>query len=113
MKYEVSVNEPYCYVEVHRNTDPCETGCACLSWVGGFGFEKSEGSVVIHDWDFQPYDHGAARHAVDYFREVWAKKNNVKNMFVERSEADTFWMGLGWEAVGKCEMLLRKVDGCA
>jgi len=112
MKYVVQVDERLCDVAVYRVEGDCVTyscGSGCEEYVGSFSYERGVADILIHSWSFRDYDWKAAKIAVDHFILKWCKTNNVDQVFVERSEADRFWLNLGWDMVGKCEYLERYV----
>lgn len=112
MKYTVSIDENLNDVSVYRLGDPCDIysyGDGCSDWVGSFSFEKGINDVLVHTWNFQDYDWAAAKIAVNNFLLTWCKQNNVDQVFIERSEADRFWLNLGWDMVGKCEYLEKYI----
>lgn len=112
MGYTVKVDETFCDVSVYRNNDICEETCNCDEFVGSFSFEKVNSDVVVHSWSFRDYDWDAAKIATRNFFLKWVKTNSIQIIYVERSEADRFWMDLGWYPTGKCEMLVRRSDEC-
>lgn len=112
MNYKVKVDENLCDVAVYKSADPCDDVCNCDNFVGSFSFEKVLNDVVVHSWSFRDYDWDAAKIATTNFMLKWVKKNSIQVVYVERSEADRFWMDLGWDVTGKCDMLVRRADGC-
>lgn len=112
MKYSVKVDNRLNNIAVFRTSDECETnscGVGCDDFVGGFSYEQTNDDMLIHSWDFRDYDWRAAKLAADFFLLRVCRANKVETVFVERSEADRFWMNLGWDAVGKCEYLERYI----
>ena len=112
MNYMVKVDETLCDVNVYRTYGYCEEECNCESFVGSFSFELVDGNAVVHSWSFRDYDWNAARVAVMNFLLKWASQNNLTKVYVERSEADEFWVSLGWSVTGKCDMLEKEVNDC-
>lgn len=111
MKYLVRIDENLCDVEVYRLNEFCESS-TCEDQLGSFWFERVGNDAVVHGWNFEEHDWAAAKYAVRLFTKKYCKDNSIERVFVERSEADRFWQLLGWEQVGKCEMLERRADEC-
>lgn len=111
MRYFVSIDENLGDVSVYRLNDFCDDS-TCEDQLGSFWFERSGEDVVVHGWNFEEHDWLAAQYAANYFALKYCKDKSVNMIYVERSEADRFWQLLGWEQVGKCEMLERRADAC-
>ena len=114
MKIYAEVDERLCEVNVYRLSDPCdESYCGCGTWVGNFGYEVVGEDVIVHTWNFdEVYHRSALKTAANTFITRFVRPNNLKRVFVERSLADREWLGLGWQIVGKCEMLERGNTVC-
>ena len=112
MRYFVSIDDNLGDVNVYKQGDMCDDFSPsgdCNDWIGSFSFERGIHDILIYSWNFQDYDWYAAKVAVNNYLITWCKANNIDQVFVVRSEADRFWLNLGWATVGKCEYLEKFV----
>ena len=113
MKYNVEINTDLGEVNIYDLADYCEdSNCGCGTWVGQFLFEESGEDLLIYEWTMEPWNSRAFEAGVNSFFSTYARPRGTNKIFVERSHSDRIWQMLGWEIVGKCELLERSATVC-
>jgi hypothetical protein len=113
MRFSVEIDTNLGEVNIYDTGDFCDDEtCGCGTWVGQFLFEEVGDDLRIYEWTMEPWNHRAFRFGVITFLRSYARPRPTNKIFVERSCSDRIWQMLGWEIVGKCELLERSATVC-